>query len=431
MPPSVISPTAWLARLRLVRATIDAHYAPALVIGLSYMAITTMWTLYNAYVPVFLQVDFGLRAAAIGAVMMLDNLLALLVQPWIGARSDRLRSRWGKRLPYIVAATPLAALGFAAIPLAVDAFNGLPGFIAIVMVMLVSMAVIRVPLFALLPDLTRSERRSTANGIINVLGGVGILIATLGLGWLYRIHRAGPFVVGALLLVLTTLVLAAMLPRLTQRYAAPEEEQASEERAPNSFAMLLQVMADDWRGVPLLLLAILLYTFGINAIETFFSLYGRNVLGISEDRAVMILGVFFIAYIIASIPAGLVGERFGRRQTMTAGLAAVAVLVLGAFVVRSAPAMLAIMPLGGAAWALVNTNALPAMLGMAHRGHAASTVGLFYATTTLASILSPMANGWLIDLGGDNYNLAILSTSITAGLAALVLWGMGRVNGDR
>jgi hypothetical protein len=107
------------------------------------------------------------------------------------------------------------------------------------------------------------------------------------------------------------------------------------------------------------------------------------------------------------------------------------VLVLGAFVVRSAPAMLAIMPLGGAAWALVNTNALPAMLGMSTRGHAASTVGLFYATTTLASILSPMANGWFIDLGGDNYNLAILSTSISAALAALVLMLMGRLQRGR
>jgi hypothetical protein len=96
MSPTVVRPTAWLSRLRLVREAIDAHYAPALLIGLSYMAITTLWTLYNAYVPVFLQVDFGLRAAAIGAVMMLDNLLALLVQPWIGARSDRLRSRWGQ-----------------------------------------------------------------------------------------------------------------------------------------------------------------------------------------------------------------------------------------------------------------------------------------------------------------------------------------------
>lgn len=397
------------------------------------MAITTMWTLYNAYVPVLLQLDFGLRATAIGAVMMLDNLLALLIQPWIGARSDRLHSRWGKRLPIIVIGMPFAAIGFALIPLAGAFFDGLLGFMLTVMIMLVFMAAIRVPLFALLPDLITPERRSTANGIINLFGGIGILIATLGLGWLYRINRAGPFVVGALLLVLTTLLLAAVLPGLTRRYTVEEEAPLEGARATNSFRMLRDVLVDNWRGVPLLLLAILLYTFGINAIETFFSLYGRNVLGIPEERALAILGVFFITYIIASIPAGAAGQRFGRWQTMSAGLAVISVLVLGAFIVRSAPAMMAIMPLGGVAWALVNTNALPAVLGMSPAGHAASTVGLYYATATLASILSPLTNGWFIDLGGGDYNLAILSTSIVTGLAAFVLLMMGRfqrVNGD-
>jgi Na+/melibiose symporter-like transporter len=421
-------------QMRIAREAAQAYYMPALFIGLCYMAITTMWTLYSAYVPVMLQVDFGLRATAIGLVMMLDNLLALLVQPWIGARSDRLRSRWGRRLPFIVAGMPLAAAGFALIPLAGDLFQGLPGFVATVMVMLISMAAMRVPLFALMPDLTAPERRSTANGIINVLGGVGILIATLGLGWLYRINHAGPFVVAAVLLVATTLLLAAVLPRLTERYAVQDEAPDDGKPATNSLRMLRDVVADNWRGVPLLLLSIVLYTFGINAVETFFSLYGRTVLGIREETALSILGVFFITYIIASVPAGAVGQRFGRRQTMSVGLALISLLILGAFVLRSVPALLVVMPLGGVAWALVNTNALPAVLGMSPAGHAASTVGLYYAATTLASILSPVVNGRLIDLGGGDYNLAILSTSIVAGLAALVLVAMGRMraaSGDR
>ena len=426
MPPTTTRHFSPLSQGRAAISAIQNHYAPAIFIGLSYMAITTMWTLYSAYVPVLLQVDFGLRATAIGVVMMLDNLLALLIQPWIGARSDRLHSRWGKRLPIIVAGTPFAAVGFALIPLAGDFFDGLTGFVATVMIMLVSMAAIRVPLFALLPDLTAPERRSTANGIINLFGGIGILVATLGLGWLYRIDRAGPFLVGAAMLALTTLLLAAVLPGLTRRYTVPEETSPEGEGASNSLRMLRDVLADNWRGVPLLLLAILFYTFGINAVETFFSLYGRTVLGVPEETALAILGVFFIAYILASVPAGAIGQRFGRRQTMCAGLAIISVLILGAFFLRSAPAMIAIMPLGGIAWALVNTNALPLMLGMSPAGHAASTVGLFYATTTLASILSPVTNGWFIDLGGGDYNIAILSTSIVAGLAALVLWVMGR-----
>ena len=71
------------------------------------MAITTMWTLYSAYVPVLLQVDFGLRVTAIGLVMMLDNLLALLMQPWIGARSDRLRTAGASGCPSSWPACPL------------------------------------------------------------------------------------------------------------------------------------------------------------------------------------------------------------------------------------------------------------------------------------------------------------------------------------
>lgn len=426
MSPSSLAPSALLQYLRVAKAAMRAHYVPALFIGLVYMAITTMWTLYSAYVPVLLQMDFSLRVGVIGLVMMLDNLLAFFVQPWIGARSDRLRSRWGGRLPIIVACMPLAALGFALIPLASQLDAGLAGFMAVVIVMLIAMAAMRVPLFALMPDLTPPERRSTANGIINLLGGVGILIASLGLGWLYRIDRAGPFVVAAVLLAVSTLLLAAALPKLTQRYAVSEPAPAGQEIPTNSFQMLMDLLADNWRALPLLLLAILFYTFGINAIETFFSLYGRSVLAISEDQALMLLGVFFVTYIVASIPAGMVGERFGRRQTMTTGLLIMALLILGAFVLRSTPALLVVMPLGGAAWALVNTNALPVVLAMSTPGHAASAVGLFYATTTLASILSPVVNGWFIDLGGDDYNLAILSTSIVTGLAALILLLMGR-----
>lgn len=419
-----------LAQGRAAIAALQAYYAPAVFIGLGYMAITTMWTLYGAYVPVLLQVDFGLRAAAIGVVMMLDNLLALLIQPWIGARSDRLRSRWGKRLPFIVVGAPFAAVGFALIPHTGRFFDGLPGFIAVVVIMLAAMAVIRVPLFAMLPDLVPAERHSTANGIINVLGGVGILIATVGLGWLYRIDRGGPFAVAAVLLLASTVLLSAAMPWLRQRYTVQMDAEG-EPPPTNSLHMLQEVLAENWRGVPLLLLAILFYTFGINAVETFFTLYGRNVLALPEDTALLILGVFFLSYIVASVPAGMVGERFGRRRTMRVGLAALSALVLLAFVVRSIPVTLAIMPLGGLAWALINSNALPALLSLSTPGHAASAIGLFYAATTLASILSPLVNGWFIDAGGDNYNLAILSTSIVTGIAALILGMMGRVGGDR
>ena len=153
-------------RLRETAQAVRLHYVPAIAIGLCYLAITMMWTLYAAYVPVFLDADFGLRATAIGAVMMLDNLASLFMQPWIGARSDRLRSRLGRRLPIILIGMPFAALGFVLIPTAAQSLSGLAGFILVVVIMLLGMSAIRVPLFALMPDFTASKHRSTANGII-------------------------------------------------------------------------------------------------------------------------------------------------------------------------------------------------------------------------------------------------------------------------
>ena len=49
-------------RLREGAQVVRLYYVPAIAIGLCYLAITMMWTLYAAYVPVFLDADFGLRS---------------------------------------------------------------------------------------------------------------------------------------------------------------------------------------------------------------------------------------------------------------------------------------------------------------------------------------------------------------------------------
>ena len=145
---------------------------------------------------------------------MLDNLASLFMQPWIGARSDRLRSRLGRRLPIILIGMPFAALGFVLIPTAAQSLSGLAGFILVVMIMLLGMSAIRVPLFALMPDFTDSKHRSTANGIINLFGGLGTLIAALGLGVVYRINRAGPFWVAGGTLIVTVLILVVVIRKV-------------------------------------------------------------------------------------------------------------------------------------------------------------------------------------------------------------------------
>ena len=106
-------------------------YGKTLLIGFGFFGISVMWTLYNAYVPIFLQagnpqfdaageVGFGLRAGLTGVIMTLDNVAAFFLIPLIGMWSDRVWTRFGRRKPFILALAPISIAAFILIPVAVN-----------------------------------------------------------------------------------------------------------------------------------------------------------------------------------------------------------------------------------------------------------------------------------------------------------------------
>src|SRR5512139_2763889 len=151
------------------------NYGKIFLLGYGFFGVSVIWATYNAFVPIFLQDKFGLPPALIGFFMALDNIAALFIQPPVGAWSDRLRTPIGRRMPFILVGAPIGALVFGLIPLVAV----LPLFVACTTTLLLSMALWRTPVVALMPDITPSEYRSQANGIINFMGGIGAIIAFL------------------------------------------------------------------------------------------------------------------------------------------------------------------------------------------------------------------------------------------------------------
>ena len=151
------------------------NYGRTFLLGFGFFGISVIWSVYNAYVPIFLANKFNLAPAWIGFFMTLDNIAAFLIQPSIGAWSDRLRTPIGRRMPFILVGAPIGAAAFGLIPMQTI----LPLFVACTSTLLLSMALWRTPVVALMPDITPSRFRSQANGIINFMGGVGSIIAFL------------------------------------------------------------------------------------------------------------------------------------------------------------------------------------------------------------------------------------------------------------
>ena len=77
------------------------NYGKTFLLGFSFFGVSVVWGVYNAFVPVFLAEKYDLAPALIGFFMTLDNIAALFIQPPVGAWSDRLHTRIGRRMPFV------------------------------------------------------------------------------------------------------------------------------------------------------------------------------------------------------------------------------------------------------------------------------------------------------------------------------------------
>jgi maltose/moltooligosaccharide transporter len=426
-------------------------YRRTLLIGFGFFGTSVMWKLYNDYVPIFLQVGnplfqggasaqtsgFGLGPGLTGFIMTLDNVVALFLLPLIGMWSDRIwrPSLGGRRKPFIVTLAPISILAFILIPFVVrmipTELSGLTEqlrqplalFIASVGVFITTMAGFRTPVIALMPDLTPSLFRSQANGIINLMGGLGGVIITLVGAYLYNLDIALPFIVSGALMALAVLMLVFFV---REREVLEGGETREEEQSLNALQHVRRIAPDVRRSLLLLMLSIFLWFVGYNAIETFFTSYGVTVLGIAENQASLLSSVSYITFIVFAVPSGYLAARIGRRRTITIGLVAfAAVLLVGYFLPRLA-VIGGALALGGIAWSLVNINSLPMVVDTSpSNANIGTFTGLYYLSSQLAAIAGPTLNGALIERTG-NYGLTLLVPVFLFGAAALSMQGVTR-----
>src|SRR4029450_243247 len=126
--------------------------------------------IYDAFLPLLLH-NFISNLVVIGFLMTIDNYIALVFQPWWGSQSDGTRTRFGRRVPYLLIGMSLTALFAAVVPFAAQLSLWL--LIGVMISLSLAASVWRAPLLALLADLFPPAARSTASGIAYVAGALG------------------------------------------------------------------------------------------------------------------------------------------------------------------------------------------------------------------------------------------------------------------
>lgn len=421
------------------------NYKRTFLIGFAFFGILLLWQVYDSWCPTFLTDIFArrmygissaeLKAGAankilnvqwiVGIIMACDNLAALILLPIFGSLSDETVTPIGKRMPYILAGTLVAAVAFPFIPLFFH-YNNIVGMVIIMAIVLMFMMMYRNPAVALMPDITPKPLRAKANGVINIMGYFGGAFATvLGIFlklsdyinapdsarklWTIEI----PFCVASLLMVISAFVLFA-----TIKENKLAEELKDELELGERLAAVETPIDDDGPMSPAnkkMLLAILsaefLWFMADNAIGTYIGNYVIYYLNSVSSATMYLTIIGGLASVVGFAIAGGIADKIGRKWTISAGLGitvvALAVMcfvgpthnVTGANGEYSFPALLlAVWAIKGFGMALVHNCSFPMVVELCSSKNIGKFTGYYYAASMSAQTVTPVLLGLVFNV---------------------------------
>lgn len=422
-------------------------YKKTLLIGFGFMASSIAWAIYDPYVskllseklsdssfvfdlsgrltqrfPFLLDLmkaqggeGFTLVPLFVGIIMTFDNVFGVIFQPFFGKLSDRTHTRFGKRRPFIFVGAPLAAVFFILIP----RMGTIPSLMFCVIMYVFIMSTWRAPVVALMPDLTPPKLRSEGNAIINLTGGIGGLIGMfagtllcLVFGFDSKRNEERPFVfiLGAVVMILGTLVLAFFVKEPDSRLRGDEAGSYNTEKAKEKEKEKLKAMklSSAERKSLVFMLATLFFLFaGANSIQTFFALFAAEVLDKSTSEATLMLGVFGLASMAAAIPAGKCGTKYGRKKMIVSGLLAFILMFSAYALTKQMWLMWPALVIGGAANMFITVNTLPLVLEIGGIEKVGTFTGYYYTATFSAQVVAPILYGVVRVLSGTYMSLFV------------------------
>ena len=389
-----------------------------ILVGLAFLSICAFWQMYDSIIPKILTETFHLNETLSGAIMALDNILALFLLPLFGALSDRTSTRIGRRMPFILCGTACAALLMNLLPLLDDGYaaapsaGGLVGCIVVLGLLLVAMGTYRSPAVALMPDVTPNPLRSRANAIINLMGAVGGILYLAVAAALYpNAKTAGLAHVNyqPLFLIVSCIMLASVAVLFL---TVKEPQLAAETRALEARHPEWSLTEDDGSGnevlpkpvkrsLAFLLVSIALWYIGYNGVTTWWSTYVGVVMGQGLGGASTCLLIATAGAVVSYIPIGRLASRIGRKKTILSGCALLAAMFLLFYFLTTLyaaihPVMYVCFALVGFAWAAINVNSLPMVLEMCRGSDVGKFTGYYYTFSMAAQVITPMLAGTLM-----------------------------------
>lgn len=355
--------------------------------------------------------NFVLPLLLTGAPPLVINLLSntrsiegTVVQPVVGAWSDRIWTRLGRRRPFMLVAMPLSALCMALAPLAPNL--AITAACIILFSLLYNIA--SDPYNALQADIAPVAQRPLLNAVANVVALVsqaGLLLALAG----------GQHLPSLLYPVVALGILATFLITIIGVPERREQVQLEPRHTLREYVAALR----SHRQAMWYLLALALYNVGVNTILVNLTRYATQVLRVSDGDALKLSLVLVLLTGLCIVPAAKVAERLGMRRVLAGGLVLIAVSAALAIVAQDALQILPILVVAGMGNACYNGLSWPLLTTLVPPQRVGVFAGLKSAAESVSAFFSSFLAAAMVAVWGYRSIFLVLLVSVVAALLVL------------
>lgn len=421
--------------------------APAMTVTPSRIRLTTallfssgnfgsgMFYAFNNFIlPLFLD-PLHVPIIAIGLLSSTRSLEGAVLQPIVGAWSDRTWTRWGRRRPFILRFVPICVVfilltpflpGIAASPplAALQRSLGISPTVLVVLLLVICIFLFTLafnlmydPYNALLADITPPHQRGRVNGIFQAIGALGqsavlLLTAFLAstLGW------TGIFLIVGLSLGLFFIptVLGIREPR----------------ELPGTSRTHRYSVRDYWNGlkadrqVQLYFAVQFFLWFGINAITPYLTLYAKKEAHFGDTEALILSFILLLSSAIFNWPFGLLCDWVGLKRVFLLGMMLMAGASIAGIFTTEPLLLYIILTFAGIGNAAQTASSYPLLTRLVFPDQIGLYTGLNSTVTSIAAPASAALAGVLIGTLGYRAMFPFVAVMFLASLVPLALLRM-------
>ena len=388
--------------------------------------------------------NLGASPFLFGLIWLAGPFTGMVVQPVIGALSDKTTSPFGRRRPYLLGGALLSALALWALPnselitnfisstlhIKFPALAALCFAAVMIWVLDACVNIAQGPYRALIPDVVPQEQHSMANSYISLAIGLGSVFAAgtapfLKWAFNYQMSINAQFVMAALAFSLGMAWTCLMIKE--RRYQPKENEEKEKFDLVKSLKEFFALSPEvgkicwmqffTWIGNMCMMIYFTQYAihtvYGVpdlsNVSEVVKASYDSAVLAGTNFSSIC-FAIFNLVCFVVAIPIGVLSVKFGNKKVHIISMLSMALAFLGMAFIKDVKVVAALMALSGIGWASI--CALPfAMLSQYIKpGTEGSVMGIFNIFIAGPQVFVCTLVSWIINrcsfnvIGGVNYH---------------------------